>query len=174
MYMQDNIFLSPHFCLKEFTESPTAEKYGIVNEPTPEMVANLKRLCLGTLEPLREALDLPVIITSGYRCKALNDIISHHANHSQHLVGCAADFYIGWRASLGSHGQQGSNLSHRERLIKAFRLIIENEEIDYVIIYPSFLHVSYVSPEANRHYIMVVDGNGRFCRVTPEVDLSIN
>jgi hypothetical protein len=51
----DNIILTPHFTLLEFTESTTARKYGIVNEPPPEAVDNLRRLCQGTLEPLREA-----------------------------------------------------------------------------------------------------------------------
>lgn len=86
-----NILLTPHFALLEFTESTTASKHGINNSPTPEVQENLRRLCEQTLEPLREALGLPVVITSGYRCKELNDLISHHAHKSQHLKGQAAD-----------------------------------------------------------------------------------
>ena len=82
-----NIQLSPHFELREFTESATAREYGIVNEPPPEAVENLKALCVNTLEPLREALGLPIIITSGYRCKALNELITHHSTRSQHRTG---------------------------------------------------------------------------------------
>ena len=171
--MQNN-FLSPHFAQLEFTESPTAKKYGIDNTPSPEVVANLTLLCHGSLEPLREELGLPVIITSGYRCKALNDIISHHANRSQHLTGSAADFYVGWSAALAGRGQSAPS-NPRERLIKAFRLIISSSRIDYdqLILYPNFIHVSYVSPEANRHYIMVAQRNGRYRRVTPEVAITL-
>ena len=89
-----NINLSPHFELREFTESATARQYGIVNEPPPEAVENLKALCVNTLEPLREALGLPIIITSGYRTKELNDIIVHASRKSQHMSGQAADFYV--------------------------------------------------------------------------------
>jgi hypothetical protein len=177
-----NVMYTPHFTALEFTESATARKYGIENRPTPEAVANLKRLCMHTLEPLREALGLPVIITSGFRCKALNDIIAHHSHRSQHLKGQAADFYVGWIAPPKGRGQSGPSSnsgigsSPRERLIKAFRLIITSEQIDFdqLILYPNFIHVSYVAPEANRHYIMVAQGNGRYGRVTKETALTFN
>ena len=87
--------LSEHFRLREFTESATARKHGIVNEPPPEAVENLRRLCEGCLEPLRENLGLPIVITSGYRTKALNEILVHASRKSQHMLGCAADFYVG-------------------------------------------------------------------------------
>ena len=53
--------------------------------------------------------------------------------------------------------------SRRELLIKAFRQIILDEKIDYdqLIIYPSFIHVSYVSRERNRHGILKAQGNGK-------------
>ena len=139
--MIKNQFLSPHFTLQEFTESRTAKKHGIDNTPSGMAVQNLKRLCLYTLEPLREELSLPVIITSGYRCKALK--------RSQHIEGRAADFYVG----------KGS----REDLIKAFREILLNPSIDFdqLILYPSFIHVSYVSREKNRRGILIGRGDGR-------------
>ena len=172
-----NILLSPHFALSEFTESPTARKYGIENSPPPDAVANLLRLCLGIMEPLREELRMPVIITSGYRSKRLNDILLHSSHHSQHLHGQAADFYVGWSApSCGRGHTSQSGLSARERLIQAFRLILTSPSIDYdqLILYPTFIHVSYVSTEANRHYIMTADGKGRYRRVTKDVALTIS
>ena len=92
--MLNNIQLSPHFSLLELTESATARQRDIANIPPPEAVENLKRLCKGTLEPLRKALGLPVIITSGYRCKELNNIVNRSSKTSQHMQGCAADFYV--------------------------------------------------------------------------------
>ena len=88
--MTSNISLSPHFALSEFTKSATARSHGIKNEPAPEQVDNLKALCLGCLEPLREALGLPVVITSGYRTKALNSMLAHSSERSQHMLGQAA------------------------------------------------------------------------------------
>ncbi len=157
----NNILLSPHFCLDEFTKSSTAIKHGIQNNPPQEAVENLKRLCQGSLEPLRLEIDLPVVITSGYRCKALNERITHHSNTSQHMSGRAADFHIG-------DAQGSSGLSHHERLIKAFRLIITSDKIDYdqVILYPTFIHVSYVSRDKNRHCITKANGHGHYCNLT--------
>lgn len=170
--MSTNTLLSPHFSLLEFTESATARKHGIVNEPTAEAVENLRRLCIHTLEPLREKLGLPMIITSGYRCNELNEIIVHAARKSQHLVGCAADF----RVVSGSKIQDSGQASHRELLIKAFRLIITEPDIDFdqLIIYPSFIHVSYVSKERNRHQITKANGQGTYCALSRAQALAIS
>ena len=159
----NNILLSPHFALLEFIESPTASKYGIANIPPPEAKANIRRLCEHTLEPLREALQQPVIITSGYRCKALNIKVAHHSDKSQHLKGQAADFYVGWSASPSGCGQTGSKPTARERLIKAFHLILTSSSIDFdqLILYPTFIHVSYVSRAANRHTILLAKRDGK-------------
>ena len=172
--MKDNALLTPHFALREFIENATAMKHGIDNRPTPEVVANLKRLCQHTLEPLREKLGLPIVITSGFRTKALNNIIVHASRKSQHMTGQAADFYIASTPSTDSG--TGSTTSHRELLIKAFRLIITEPEIDFdqLIIYPSFIHVSYVSKETNHHKIMTAQGDGKYCRLTKETALTLN
>ena len=161
--MKDNTVLTPHFNLREFTESATAMKHGIDNRPTPEVVENLRRLCTHTLEPLREKLGLPIIITSGYRTKELNEIIVHASRKSQHMEGRAADFYVAQGPVQGSR-VQGS----RELLIQAFRLIITDESIDFdqLILYPNFIHVSYVSQERNRHQITKANGNGTYCALS--------
>ena len=165
--MQD-IQLSPHFKLSELTASTTARENGIDNTPPPKAVENLRALCIHTLEPLREALGLPIIITSGYRCKVLNERITHHSATSQHMSGCAADFYVG----------QGpvSGLSRRERLIKAFKTIILDEriEFDQLIIYPDFIHVSYVREgRKNRNKLTKADGHGDYRALTLEEALAL-
>lgn len=170
-----NEMFTPHFSLLEFTESPTARKHGIANVPPAEAVDNLKRLCENTLEPLREALQLPVVITSGFRTKALNDILAHASERSQHMAGQAADFYVGEGPVSGSKIQDSSDLKHetgesslkpetpRQRLIRAFRLIIQNDAIDYdqLILYPTFIHMGYVSKEKNRRTILLGMRNGK-------------
>lgn len=177
--MDSTIYLSPHFSLKEMTDSQTAVRYGIANVPSEQEIENLHRLCQGTLEPLREALQLPVVITSGFRTKALNDKLAHPSERSQHMQGQAADFYVSSTGSIvqGSKGQdpgskvQGSKFkvqgeevpSRRELLIKAFREILTNPKIDYdqLILYPNFIHVSYVSKERNRHNILKARSDGK-------------
>lgn len=180
----NNIQFTPHFELKEFTESATARRHGIANEPPFEAVENLKALCVFTLEPLREELGSPLIITSGYRSKAVNDLITHHSSTSQHMKGQAADFYVAQGSVSGSRfqvsGSKHLNLetgaspmkletsSRRELLIRAFRLIITSEIIDYdqLILYPTFIHVSYVSRAKNRHKLTKANGHGTYCALT--------
>lgn len=168
--MKDNTVLTPHFALREFTESATAMKHGIDNRPTPEVVENLRRLCTHTLEPLREKLGLPIIITSGFRTKELNDIIVHASRKSQHMEGRAADFYVAQGPVQGSRVQVS-----RELLIQAFRLIITEPEIDFdqLIIYPTFIHVSYVSKEKNRHRLTRASSNGAYTALSRADALSL-
>jgi len=173
--MSTNISLSPHFELREFTESATARKHGIVNKPPAEAIENLRALCVHTLEPLREALGLPIVITSGYRCKALNDLIAHHSQRSQHLHGRAADFYVKHGPSTLQQ-TQGSGASHRELLVLAFRTILTDPSIDFdqLILYPTFIHVSFVAPDKNRHKIMLANGHGTYRGLSRETALAIN
>ena len=171
--MSNNDFLSPHFRLSEFEASRTAAEQGIANVAPPEAVENLQRLCEGCLEPLREALGRPIVITSGYRCQRLNEILVHAARKSQHMVGCAADFYVG-----SGHTDSTDNTekaSRRELLIEAFRLIITSESIDFdqLILYPSFIHVSYVSLTANRHKLTKANGQGTYCALSRADALAI-
>ena len=46
-------------------------------------------------------------------------------------------------------------------------------DYDQLILYPNFIHVSFVSHESNRHYIMKAEGNGRYARISKEVALSL-
>ena len=173
--MCDNILLSPHFQLREFTQSATARKHGIANVPPPEAVENLMHLCEGTLEPLREALGLPVVITSGFRTKELNDMLAHSSERSQHMSGQAADFYVAQGPVSGSKIQVSGDLNHetgdspmkletpRQRLVRAFHQILTDPNIsfDQLILYPSFIHVSFVSKEKNRRGIMLARSDGK-------------
>ena len=83
--------LSTHYSLAELVASGEAARRGIDNSPTPEALAALKRTALG-LETVRMRLGgMPVIISSGYRCLALNRAIGSK-DTSQHLKGEAVDF----------------------------------------------------------------------------------
>lgn len=82
--------LTEHFSLEEMMDSPKAKKFGIENRATAEEINNLKRLCEKVLEPLRKHLGRPIHVNSGFRCKALNEIVGG-APRSYHLKGRAAD-----------------------------------------------------------------------------------
>lgn len=82
--------LSKHFALEEFLVSEIAERKNIPNLPTGEQIENLKELA-SVLEQVREVLETPIIITSGFRSAKLNSAIGGHPK-SHHVEGWAADF----------------------------------------------------------------------------------
>ena len=84
--------LSQHFTLAELTQSDAAIRLGIPNKPTPADMANLGRLAQ-TLEKVREAIRKPIMVTSAYRCEAVNSAIGG-AKNSQHMQGLAADIKV--------------------------------------------------------------------------------
>lgn len=83
--------MSRHFSIAELTRSTTALRLGIDNTPTPEITAELERLAETLLEPVRDLLGVPVRVTSGYRCKALNTAVGSTAKNSAHMEGRAGD-----------------------------------------------------------------------------------
>lgn len=76
--------LSTHFSLAELL---TPSDPG---QPDQSALENMKRLCEQALEPLRERLGRPLIVTSGFRSSAYNRLIKG-APGSQHCLGIAAD-----------------------------------------------------------------------------------
>jgi len=89
------MMLSPHFSLKEMTQSQTALRAGITNDPNGSQIYYIKHLCTDILEPLRDYYEAPIKITSGYRSQALCELIKS-SPQSQHCAnnGAAADFEI--------------------------------------------------------------------------------
>ena len=130
-----------HFCFSEFFNSSAAAENGIKNEPILDererVMLNIKSLVDNVLEPIRDKVCNPVIITSGYRSPQLNKIVGG-ADNSQHMLGCAADFYV--------HGYD------HLMMYKVFLYIFNTLEFDQLIYYPSknIIHVSYVE-NCNRH-----------------------
>lgn len=84
--------ISAHFCYEELVKSETAKRKHIKNEPGATELGHLIHLVTHLLEPARRAANVPFIITSGYRCKALNDAVGG-AKNSYHLYGMAADIH---------------------------------------------------------------------------------
>lgn len=85
--------LSEHFSLSEFEHSITAIRCNIDNSVPLELIHHLRNLCERVLEPLRQHVGEPVIISSGYRCRELNRRVGGTPN-SQHLTGEAADICV--------------------------------------------------------------------------------
>lgn len=84
-----------YFTINELCRSETASKHKIDNTPSAEIIANLTALVDNILDPLREVWGRPIIVTSGYRCEALNRILPGASPTSQHKQGQAADITAG-------------------------------------------------------------------------------
>lgn len=130
-----------NFKLSEFFVSSTADKNGIKNEPSTDeratIVRNINLLVDNVLDPVRDMVNAPIIITSGYRCPQVNRLVGGVGN-SQHMSGCAADFHIKGFTCL--------------MMRQVFLNIYDTLEFDQLIYYRSknIIHVSYVE-NGNRH-----------------------
>lgn len=87
------IKISPNFTLDELTASATAKARGISNQPGQTDVINLCALVHHVLQPLRDAMQEPIKIGSGFRSLALNRAVGG-VRTSQHMKGEAADLCI--------------------------------------------------------------------------------
>ena len=123
-----------YFSISEFMRSNAAEKHQVSNIPSDEelliVLTNIKALVDNVLDPLRIELGRPIIITSGYRCKKLNELVGGSI-FSQHMQGKAADFHV-----------QGYT---PEQMDMVYRTIKMYYDFDQLILYPykNIIHVSW-------------------------------
>lgn len=67
--------LTKNFTLNEFTYSSTAVKRNIKNIPNEEEYENIKCLCENLLQPLRDKINKPISINSGFRNIEVNKAV---------------------------------------------------------------------------------------------------
>jgi zinc D-Ala-D-Ala carboxypeptidase len=109
--------LTKNFSLREITESKKARELGIDNTIPPLLMGNAKALA-ERLQIIRDVLRVPVYISSGYRCEALNKAVGG-AYTSQHLLCLAADIYAdGYTASQLFGAIQKMNISYDQLIIE--------------------------------------------------------
>ena len=123
-----------YFTISELTSSATAQREGIDNRPPKCAYHLLHVLVEQLLDPIREAWGEPIVVSSGYRCKELNELIGG-AKHSHHLIGCAADLIAGNRADHRRLFELIQQIQ-REGKIRFTQLIAEEDF--------RWLHISYV------------------------------
>ena len=99
----------------------------------PSAEQNLQALVEHVLDLARERLGMPITVNSGYRCPAHNKAVGGVKN-SQHLKGEAADITCADNKRLAEIIEQLGNF-------------------DQLIVYPTFLHVSYKRQGVNRESI---------------------
>jgi len=109
--------LTENISLKELTKSESATRFGLSNEPTEDIILNLKSLAVNILQPLRDHYNLPLIITSGYRSPELCLKIGSSIT-SQHTKGQAADFEISGVANKDLSDWIHQNLDYDQLILE--------------------------------------------------------
>lgn len=82
--------ITKNFTLDELTHSNTAKARGIANQPGSVEIANLRKLTINLLQPLRDRYGKPMRVNSGYRSTEVNRLVGGVPT-SQHTKGQAAD-----------------------------------------------------------------------------------
>lgn len=123
-----------YFSIAEFLRSDAAEKYQVSNIPSDEellkVLTNINTLVNNVLDPLRAMIGRPIIITSGYRSRQINELVGG-SKTSQHLTGKAADFHV-----------RGFTPQQMNVVYQTIQMIFD---FDQLIFYPSknIIHVSW-------------------------------
>lgn len=143
--------LSGHFSLSEFVESATASRLGINND-LPIALTQAAKNTAQMMERVREALSsgsaiqVPISITSAYRCQALNRALKS-SDSSDHIKMLAVDFKA---------PQFGSPLDVCRTLVP----LMDYLGIGQLIYEFSWVHISSRAPDKQINRILTVQGNG--------------
>ena len=132
--------ISKHITFLEATQSPTAVKLGINNNPDKTQLEAMKLVAEKCFEPLRQWYGKPIKINSFFRSDLLNRAVKGSLT-SQHKKGEAIDLDAG----------------SKEENKKLFYWIKANLDFDQVIneYNYSWVHVSY-SKTKNRKQILII------------------
>lgn len=82
-----------NFKISELIHSDTAIQHNINNMPDIDSLDNMLELIVHCLQPIRDKIGKPMIITSGYRNAKVNKLVGG-VDNSQHCTGQAVDFTI--------------------------------------------------------------------------------
>lgn len=136
--------LGKYFTLGEMLKTSHAElQQTNIDKCTPAIRDNLRRLVINILDPLREKVSQPLIVSSGFRCPALNKAVKGSAT-SQHMLGEAADI-------------QGSNLTNAELFALVQKLNLPYDQLIWEYgtkENPDWVHISF--SKRNRKQILFI------------------
>lgn len=130
-----------YFSISELTHSTKAHELHIDNTPfSYSIIDNLVNLIDNLLDPLREAWNAPLIITSGYRSDALNRAVGG-SKTSAHRYGLAADVVP-------------KNMADFDEFAAFVKDFLKDKEYDQLILEQKgssrWLHIGYKSAEGKQ------------------------
>lgn len=136
--------LSENFWLYEFTQSQTAARLGLYNEPNDAQLANLIKLIRRVIQPVRDRFG-PIVINSGFRGRALNSAVGG-ASTSQHTTGEAADIEVPGHSNKTVAMWIRDNLDFDQLILEAYNPAQGPNS--------GWIHVSYASNGRNRKEVL--------------------
>ena len=135
--------LTKNFTLEELTKSSTADRLHIDNKPDETQLRKLKELCENVLQPIRDKINKPIYINSGFRCLELNKAV-RGVPSSQHRLGEAAD--------IDTRSYQGN-----KELFILLEEMSKNGEIEFDQLIDEYnynwIHISY-RKNSNRNQVL--------------------
>jgi zinc D-Ala-D-Ala carboxypeptidase len=136
--------LSKNLSLAEMVLSESAKIKHINNQPTVAQIENMKLLATNIFQPVRDHFKVPIHVSSGFRCVALNKAIGGSAT-SQHCDGEAMDIDM-----------EHTSVKNSE----IFQFIKDNLNFDQLIwefgttASPDWVHVSFASDRGQRKEVL--------------------
>ena len=136
--------ISRHISYAEATRSQTAVRRGIDNTPGEYEIQNMQLLAEKVFEPMRSYFNTPIHVSSFYRSRELNQAIGG-SSRSQHCEGRAMDV-----DDVLGEVTNAEMFSYIKEKLDFDQLIWEFGDDEN----PAWVHVSYVSEDANRKHIL--------------------
>lgn len=138
--------ISKHITLLEATKSQTATRSKIDNTPNEVQLEAMRLVAEVCFEPIREHFGIPLVVSSFFRCEALNKAVGG-SKTSQHCKGEAIDI-----------DADGSSVTNKQ----IFEWAKANLKFDQLINEypdetgnPAWVHISF-SKHGNRNQVLTV------------------
>ena len=152
--------VSEHISIGEATRSQTATRKGIDNTPDERQLGNMQRVANDCFEPLRRAKNIPIGISSFFRCPNLNKAIGGSTT-SQH---CATEDSKGINAAaIDIDADIYGGITNKE----VFTWLKANVEFDQLIWEfgtddnPNWVHISRREHSNRNQILRAIRKNGR-------------
>ena len=152
--------ISEHISLNEAIKSQTATRKGIDNTPDERQLGNMQRVANDCFEPLRRAKNIPIGISSFFRCPTLNKAIGG-SEISQH---CATEDSKGINAAaIDIDADIYGGITNKE----VFTWLKANVEFDQLIWEfgtdenPNWVHISRREHSNRNQILRAIRKNGR-------------
>lgn len=143
--------LTNNFSLAEMTKSETALRLNLPNDPSQEVIDNLKTLCEKVLQPVREHYGKGVKVNSGFRHPDVNAAVGG-ARTSDHCMGQAADIEIPGVPNHELADWIANNLDFTQVILEFYTRGVPDS---------GWVHVSYVPSNLKKQQLTATKQDGK-------------